>query len=288
MKFLISFLTQEASIVENVKFKIESTLKDKVQFINFNKHKEFLEEEIQHICIVIGGDGSLNFAVNKIMSNGVSDVISVCYIPNGTGNDFSRVVGLHQIDINTILNLIRDNKKEKISIGKINENYFINMVSFGLFAEVTPEVNNALKGLLGCWSYYFKGISMLSELAPWSCRFSFDDIENPLDEDILGFFVGNSKFAGGGIQVTGDASPCEDNLDLLIIKNITLSELISLGLELQKDKPDLSGYSVLYKKFRKMKFNSNQEFRASIDGEQKKVLGGSVEVIPKALNIYLP
>lgn len=287
MKSFVSFLTSDSNQTKDLKEKIKRFVRGKVHFVELEEHKIFSQESnSQHICVVVGGDGSLHHAINRIMNLSLADLISVCYIPNGTGNDFSRMVGLHDLEVCDILSLISNEQKKKIALGKIANIFFVNMASCGVFAEITPSVDEKLKKLLGCWSYYLKGISMLGELNSWRCHFEVDGEKKIINETILGFFIGNSKYAGGGIQVASDADPSQKELDLLIIKKMNVTQLLSLGLELQKEKPELSNYPVLYKKFKKLNFEADRSFKSSIDGEQKELSKGSIEVLPDMLNIY--
>ena len=289
MTYYISFLSKRSTTEEAVKELIQQSFKGDFKFIDYEDHRNVQDKKGgKHVAIVIGGDGSLNFAVNKIISDEMSDFLSICYMPRGTGNDFSRVVGLHEMSDEQIIALVQRGSDRKISIGKINNTYFANMLSCGLFAEVTPEVDEDIKNLIGAWSYYFKGISMLGELTPWSCKFEIDGSESLEFSSLLGFFIGNSRYAGGGIQVTSDADPSDSQLDVLVIKNMSTPDLLALGLELQKDQPDLSAYNVLYRKFEKLKFGCEGSFKVSVDGEPSDFSSGSVGVIPKALNVFVP
>lgn len=236
------------------------------------------------ICIVSGGDGTLHHAVNEIIASGNTN-ISILYHPAGTGNDFSRTIGLLNKSIPELVRLVAEEKLQKVSVGELSESYFINMATFGAFAEVTPSVDKDLKGLLGRWSYYLQGLSMISELKPISCHFKInDDID--LEESIIGFFIGNANYSGGGIQVTAEASPEDPLLELLIIQDMEIGRLVALGLELQKDEPDLDQYKVIHRKIKKLTFNAERPIGISLDGESQKLRSGTIKAVPNKISIF--
>ena len=79
-------------------------------------------------CVIysVGGDGTLNDVVNGLA--GGNAYLGI--IPCGSGNDFIRNI---------------DDKTDEIDLGKVNDRYFINIVSFGIDAEVANKVNELNK-----------------------------------------------------------------------------------------------------------------------------------------------
>jgi hypothetical protein len=78
-----------------------------------------------NIIYSVGGDGTLNEVVNGIV--GTKNMLGI--IPCGSGNDFYKT--LDKIDDELPL----------VDVGKINNKYFINIVSIGIDAEVANNVS---------------------------------------------------------------------------------------------------------------------------------------------------
>ncbi len=248
---------------------------------------ENLPKEGRNVVLVSGGDGSLNHGINKLMELEKNDSIEILYFPGGTGNDFSRAVGLYQRSQEEVANLLNRQESTPMHVAKMDEKYFVNMGSFGIFAEVTPEVDPDLKGFFGCWSYYFKGFELLTELRTLEIDFELEE-ETLSEKKCLGFFVANSRFSGGGIQITSKASPYTPTLDLVIIREAPLTELVRLGLELQKETPELDEFDIVYKQVKELSFKSNQKVSMSLDGENFSKKSGKIRMSRGKIRLILP
>ncbi len=280
----ISFLNQDDPDNQEWKQLIQTHLNEyEVKYFDASE----IPSHGRKILLVSGGDGSLNRAINRLMKNKTNKDLEILYFPNGTGNDFSRTVGLFQKSKTDILNLIKAGENTPIHPAKLDSQYFINMGSFGMFAEVTPEVDPQLKGIFGNWSYYFKGIEKLIDIQTFSIEFDIDD-QTLSSNDCIGFFVANGRFSGGGVQISSEATPYDDELDLLIVKDSPLSKLIALGLELQKENPVITDFDVVKKRFKKLRFTSEQPISMSLDGEKSSQKNGEINLSRGSIQIITP
>ncbi|MCF2858536.1 diacylglycerol kinase family lipid kinase [Pseudoalteromonas sp. SMS1] len=117
-------------------------------------HFETDLERLKHLAsrstqvVVLGGDGTLNLAVNAIAGTDV--VLSL--LPCGTGNDFSRQFGYssrHWRDT------IFSGKARKIDVGQVGHRYFINIAGIGFNADVVSTMGG--KKPFGKLSYGLTG-----------------------------------------------------------------------------------------------------------------------------------
>lgn len=249
--------------------------------------KNFLSEIEKTILISSGGDGTLNQTVRWLKENAALSKAKVLYHPNGTGNDFSRAVDLFGKTPEQMLDLIIDGEIRKIYIGRFENSLFVNMISAGVFGGVTPQVDPTIKSYLGTLSYYLEGLKRLTNFQAQHFKITSED-EVVFDGPALGFFVGNSVYSGGGIKVTDEASPLNQDLDLLVVKEAGLPTLLTLATELQKQQPDLSTYDVVYKKFKQIQFQSDVKIPLSLDGESQMSDHGKIEASNETCQIYLP
>ncbi|MBX3040029.1 MAG: YegS/Rv2252/BmrU family lipid kinase [Bdellovibrionaceae bacterium] len=240
--------------------------------------------ESTRFWMVVGGDGTLNGAVNAMMKVPPQFRRPICYLPSGTGNDFARSVGLDNKDpLEIVKDVLQGKGFQKLTVGRCNADYLINVATGGLFATVTPEANPQLKQLTGRLSYFLHGIGKMAERQTFPMR-----IDEGEEIAVLGFFVGNARYVGGGIQVTPDADPFDRTLQFLAIPEMPTKELLSLGLELQKEEPDLSGYPVVHRKVRELKLSFHGEIPINLDGEQIKTKEAKFTVHPEAVEVYVP
>ncbi|MFM2394106.1 MAG: hypothetical protein RLZZ546_2088, partial [Bacteroidota bacterium] len=104
---------------------------------------------------IVGGDGTLNYFLNKYPSCS----IPISIFPGGTGNDFHwKVYG--KISIDEQIEAILKKRTMYIDIGKCNEEYFINTVGLGFDGEVLKDMKKVRKigGHLGYLLIVLKNI----------------------------------------------------------------------------------------------------------------------------------
>ncbi len=268
----------------------EQKLSESGDFDN-TRFEEISEDQIQPedspLVIVSGGDGSLNYATNWLYEKKLLDQVVVLYHPDGTGNDFARSVNLKPKDLQQSIELLAKGQPTEIFLAKLNDKILVNMATCGVFAQITPEVDPSVKSFLGSWSYYLKGLEKLTDLQSFKCSFKSDNFDLP-DEKVFGFFIAKSRFSGGGVQVSASQSPTKNSTDFFLVREMPLSELVSLGIELQKDNPDLGEFNVVCENTRNFLFESETPVAISLDGEQMDLKSGELTMCPQTLKIYLP
>lgn len=272
---------------ENPAFlKVLEALHKEVPIVSLIAPEDVREEHLEatRFWVVVGGDGTLNGAVNAVMKVPPALRRPICYLPSGTGNDFARSLGLDEKDpLDVVKDALEGKGFQKLTVGRCNADYLINVATGGLFATVTPEADPQLKKIAGRWSYFLNGIGKMAERKPFSVR-----IDGGESVAILGFFVGNARYVGGGIQVTPGGDPFDRTLEFLAIPEMPTKDLLSLGLELQKEEPDLSGFPVIHKKVSELKLSFREEIPINLDGEQIKTTEAKFTVHPEAVEIYVP
>lgn len=106
-----------------------------------NLAKKAIEEGFETI-VFVGGDGTLNEGINGIMEKGFPENFKIGTIPTGSGNNFAKELKI--LNIEQAFEIIKKGKEISIDIGKVNERYFINCVSFG-FDGLVNKLANQIK-----------------------------------------------------------------------------------------------------------------------------------------------
>jgi diacylglycerol kinase (ATP) len=102
---------------------------------------------------VIGGDGTLNGAVNGILTSGVNLTLGI--IPCGTGNEIIRALGIPR-DPERAVDVLLAGQVCPIDVGKVNNRYFLNIFGLGYDVQVVKMVNT-LRAV-----YYVAALLLLS------------------------------------------------------------------------------------------------------------------------------
>ncbi len=179
--------------------------------------------------IIVGGDGTLNEAVNGVMDQDIcpSEEVLLALIPVGTGNDWGRY---HQIPfdyegaVKTILQgntLLQDAGHVRyMTEGNIRERYFLNMAGMGYDALVAEKTNRQKdQGKGGPLSYLLNIFFSLFRYQHIKARIRLDD--KATDAEVFSMNVGICRYNGGGMMQAPFANPQDGLLDLTIIKKLS-------------------------------------------------------------------
>jgi len=179
-----------------------------------------LDNGFTHI-ISVGGDGTVFEVLNGVKEKGL--ILGI--LPAGTGNDFARTIQLPK-DINSIFHRILKGKTKRIDIGKINNKYFINVVSIGIDAEIVKETEK-IKGFVPKSMAYILGVFFTL------AKYKHKRVEIFIDgksyrRDIQLIAIGNGKYYGGGMKITPMAEVDDGYFDICIVNKISKLKLAAL------------------------------------------------------------
>ena len=127
-----------------------------------------------------------------------------------------RVPGIDATNLISALELACTGSPTKIDVGRMNDQYFINVASAGFGAEVTATTHRDMKGLLGGAAYSIMGFVRAFQLKPYKGRLILPG-GVVKEGSMLIMTVGNSRFAGGGYEVAPQAILTDGLLDVAIV-----------------------------------------------------------------------
>ena len=122
-----------------------------------------------------GGDGTLNAVVNAMIREGKRPKASLGILPLGTANDFAKGAGIDAKDLISALELACTGSPTKIDVGRMNDQYFINVASAGFGAEITATTPQDMKKFLGGMAYSIMGFVKAFQLEPYEGRLILPD-----------------------------------------------------------------------------------------------------------------
>ena len=212
--------------------------------------------------IIVGGDGSFNFAINKIIKYNLENKI-LGFIPSGTANILKYETKIPET-ADYILNFLTLSKVKKINLVQINESYFFLMAGIGFDAKIVASINTKIKKYLGKIIFFLKGLQHFLFLKNNKIEIEINN------EKILADWVlcANSKYYAGPYSITNETNIFEDKIVVFIFKNLTrLNLLYYVWLVLTKG--DLaSAKGVIKKDLDKLKILSvNNKLLYQTDGE---------------------
>lgn len=167
-------------------------------------------EEGAEIVAAAGGDGTYGEVVNGIA--GTDAILGI--LPFGTGNDFSRHLGLGT-DLAKAVETLFNGVAKPIDIGRVNDRYFINVAGCGFDAVVAARVNHGFRLLHGTAAYVAAVITSLIKFKPAPFKICVDG--EAWETKAYLCSIANSQSFGGGMKIAPGARIDDGLLDICIL-----------------------------------------------------------------------
>lgn len=253
--------------------------------------KDFVQNNTNSLIISVGGDGSISEVVEAIYKYG-NDNIYFAFIPNGTGNDFSRAI-YPKMSQNDIINKIDKLNVKKIDLIKINDKTSINVAAFGFESVVLENSLKFKKKFPNLAKISFlAGIFMsLNKLRPIKYKYIFKysdaSIKTGQNHCIMNAIC-NSKYYGQGFLPAPNASITDGIIDYNYIDYVGVSKLLSLmGIYKTEKHMDLDISHNLKLINGKIATIDDKEIIGNIDGNLYKFKEMKFETLPKVINLVI-
>lgn len=236
-------------------------------------------EEGFDTVVVMGGDGTLNEVVNGLAGSSVN----LGFIPLGTVNVFALETGIPMDPIKAC-DVIYNGSPTKISLGRVNDRYFVLMAGIGFDAYVVYGVNLKLKRFSGRISYVIKALTSLFSFPGYQLEIELDNGERIA---AYGIVVGNGKYYGGSMSVTPSAELTRGDLDVCLFKGKGPANMLRYVWGIMRRKH--LGYSdVEYRTVKGLRVSSKGESYIQADGDAVGKLPAEFSVLRDGVSVILP
>jgi YegS/Rv2252/BmrU family lipid kinase len=177
-----------------------------------------------NIIIFVGGDGILNEGLNGIMqASGGHFPPDFCIgiIPTGSGNNFAKALKIPK-DFKKAFSIIKEGKIIPVDIGKVNNRFFINCLSFGFDAQInrlTNELKSKHSFLPKEGSYLFATIKEIIKEIPLF-EMKIESKEKYEKRDVILLAITNGPSYGAIFKVNPEASYNDGKFDVCIVNSV--------------------------------------------------------------------
>ena len=234
---------------------------------------------------VLGGDGTINEAVNGMMKNNID--VPLFIGPVGTANDFAYYMGIKP-NAKKCVEIFKAGKVKGIDVGVANDDYFINICGAGLFMNSTMEFDPRKKEKWGKLAYYAKSLSMLKLLKRYRLRVVADDRE--FEEDCYLFLAMNGVSTGGLKKIARDAVADDGLFDFVAIKSMKFTRIVPVFIKILLGR-HLRNKNIIYFRTKSLyveAVNDDWVFgHADMDGQHGPDLPLNISMKPKALRFFV-
>ncbi len=171
---------------------------------------EALEEGVDRV-VVIGGDGTVNEALNGLAGSDVPLAI----VPTGTVNVLALELGL-PLDPPDAVRVAAEARATRIDLGLAGERYFALMAGVGFDADVVSRVRPVMKRALKELAFVLQGLTTALTAEHPLVQVECDD------RCTEGYFVvlGNARNYGGSFGITPLADMRDGLLDVVVLKDM--------------------------------------------------------------------
>jgi len=243
--------------------------------------------------VVVGGDGMVHLGVNALAGSGeAASTVPLGIVPNGTGNDFARTLGLPLNDVAAACRRITvgiASGGRPVDLGRITLGgdcrWFAGVLSAGFDAAVNDRANG-WRWPRGKARY---NLAMLRELVAFrAIEYTVTDYTETDDGDTwrqraMLISVANGQSIGGGMRITPDALPDDGLLDLFVLRPLPRVRFLAVFPKVFSGR-HIGHPAVEIRRVRKVRLSALNVV-AYADGERIGPLPLIVEVVPGAVRI---
>jgi YegS/Rv2252/BmrU family lipid kinase len=286
VKFIYNPYSGESTIVTDIDKVIKVHQKYGFEVVpyrlgqGFGMDKAFdgLDESFRYVLIA-GGDGTIDLAVNVMKNRKIE--IPIAMLPVGTANDFAKYIGMPE-DVEAACEQILTSKAKKIDIGRINEKYFINVASTGLFTDVSQRIDENLKNTIGKLAYYLKGLEQVPNFRKLKIKVTSE--HGVFDGDMYLMLVFNGQTAGN-LKFAYKSEVDDGMLDVIIFKAVMFKDLIPLIVDMLRGAHLEHENAIMYFKTDKIRIECHEDIVTDIDGERGPDFPLEIECVKHGIEI---
>jgi len=220
---------------------------------------------------VIGGDGTINYFINKYPN---------CKIPitlfcGGTGNDFAwKLYG--DVTIEKQLATILDATPKPIDAAKVNGKLYINCLGVGFDGEILQSMKS-IRFIGGHYGYLLAVIYKIFFFKEQKIQIQIG--EEIWNEKFLLALIVNSSRAGGGFFIAPPAALNDGLLNMVLSKKISILKRLWYLPVIQKGK-HLHLPFIIHRLVEKITIKCEKELPIQVDGELLYAKDIQIEVLP--------
>ncbi len=242
-------------------------------------HTPFDGDETPDLIVVAGGDGTVNYVVNRMKQAGLNLPLGI--LPAGTANDFAKALGMAHDPIEAARQIILG-EETPIDCGRVNGLYFVNIFSFGIFTTTSQRTPNERKHRIGKLAYLIEGVKEFRAMHAVPLKVVADG--RSFDLNSLMVLVFNGETAGG-FHLARHSSVRDGLFDVVMVeKRNFITSTLAMGHYLLGGNPRV----VHRLQVRSLDIESTLNEPTDVDGQPGAEFPLHIECLPGELRIRCP
>ncbi|MBC8066606.1 MAG: YegS/Rv2252/BmrU family lipid kinase [Chlorobia bacterium] len=241
--------------------------------------KDAIAKNTPLVCVG-GGDGTFSAVAQHFI--GKESILGV--LPLGTGNSLARDLGINA-NVEEAVKTVIEGRVEHIDLGKVNNEYFVNVATIGLTTRIAEGLDDAAKKRFGRAVYLFAIIKAVASASPFRVSLTIEGKEHSFRS--FQVVVGSGRYHGGPFPVTPEASIESGKLAGYVLTSTRRSVLLKYGINLwlkrQTEMPEVFQFEA-----ETLMIKTIPVKRITIDGEIKIRTPGEFKILPAAIKVMAP
>lgn len=228
----------------------------------------------------VGGDGTMNEVLNGIMGTGAN----MGFIPAGTGNDFARSLDI-PLNLRGAVEVLAKGRTVPMDIGRDSQGYFSIILGLGFPSDVMQHVNTSNNIFRGPLAITASIVQVVHKLRPYPVHIQLDDRD--FSTTVMGIFILNTRFTGGGLQISPAAAYDDGQLDIVIMHEMKKLDLLRTLPKAYKGN-HLGHPAVEHCRSTTVKVTTAEPLPKLFDGNVYGESPVDAQILPGALRVWVP
>jgi YegS/Rv2252/BmrU family lipid kinase len=243
------------------------------------------------LVVVVGGDGTINEAVNGLLR--VDEPPELAVIARGTGDDFVRTHGI-PTSVERAIAVARGGRGRPVDAGRVtyrerdgspSARHFANVASVGMSGAVAQRANSTSKALGGRITFFY---ALTREFLGWRNAEVTVGVDGERRSGRMhDVVVANGGYHGGAMKLAPDAEPDDGLFDVLLIGDVSKLDFLTTAPKLYVGK-HLGHPKVELLRGSRVTVDAGVALPLEADGEVLGTTPAQFEIIPQAYRVRVP
>lgn len=233
--------------------------------------------------LAAGGDGTIHEVVNGLYGTEVG----LAVLPIGTGNDFARTIGIHNLD--SALHALIEGTTTMVDVIQWSREgdsfYAINVAGCGFDAEVAYRINSGFRWISGTGAYMEAIVQVLCTYTAKRVTLIHDHGELTVEAMLVA--VANAQCYGGGMKIAPLANISDGLLDIVVVQSVSKLEFLRTFPKVFAG-GHLNHPRVLNFRTRSIKIEGSPDVLILADGEHIGNCPVTFSIAPKKIKCCVP
>jgi diacylglycerol kinase (ATP) len=245
------------------------------------------------LVVAVGGDGTVNEAVNGLLRTGGGGGVELAVLSRGTGTDFAHSLRI-PTNLDRAIEVAKDGITRAVDVGHASyrawdgtpeESHFANFAGAGISGAIARRANSSSKALGGRVSFIWATIAVFARWRSAQIEVAVDDVRR--SGPMLEVLAMNGEYTAGGMWATPGAQPDDGVLDVLLIGDFTKTEFVVTFPKIYRGR-HLGHPKIERLRGRRVSVDAPTPLPIALDGEQPGTTPATFSVVPKAVRVRVP